>query len=360
METENLHAGVAMVSSPGTVLRGAREERGETVSEVAFALKLSPRQIDALENDDFAALPGMAFVRGFMRNYARYLGLDAAPLLDAVQRMAANDAPDLSPIRNAEGQIPAGDARRRASFPVGAVVALAVVALGVGWYFDWFRTEPVTEVVEPAPSFAPAPAQPLEEPVASPPVLAPSVAPVGAENDAGAASADVLTGAAADASSADADAAGVTDAAPEGVAATAPTPGETPSAVDGAVDAPSAADVPSDPQAPANASDAVGVDGAVAASAETAASTDEATPGAAAAGQLSFRFSADSWVEVRDGSGSILHSGTNRAGSSRTVQGAPPFALVVGNSASVTLEHDGKPIDLAAHTRGSVARLTLP
>jgi len=45
-------------------------------------------------------------VRGFMRNYARYLGLDAAPLLEAVQRLAADDAPDLSPIRNADGQTP--------------------------------------------------------------------------------------------------------------------------------------------------------------------------------------------------------------------------------------------------------------
>lgn len=359
MQSDHLAPGAESAISPGVRLRRAREARGESVHEAAFAIKLSPRQIEALENDDFAALPGMAFVRGFARNYARYLGLDAAPLLDGIERLAGADQPDLSPIRNADGDLPSGGGGRRGSFPAGAVVAVLLVLLGVGWYFDWFRTEPVTEVVEPAPSFAPAPAQPLEEPVASPPVLAPSVAPVGAENDAGAASADVLTGAAADASSADADAAGVTDAAPEGVAATAPTPGETPSAVDGAVDAPSAADVPSDPQAPANASDAVGVDGAVAASAETAASTDEATPGAAAAGQLSFRFSADSWVEVRDGSGSILHSGTNRAGSSRTVQGAPPFALVVGNSASVTLEHDGKPIDLAAHTRGSVARLTL-
>ena len=80
---------------------------------------------------------------------------------------------------------------------------------------------------------------------------------------------------------------------------------------------------------------------------------------AASGGQLSFRFGADSWIEVRDASGTILHSGTNRAGSTRSVQGTAPFTLVVGNAASVTLEHDGKPVDLAAHIRGSVARLTL-
>ena len=65
-------------------------------------------------------------------------------------------------------------------------------------------------------------------------------------------------------------------------------------------------------------------------------------------------------ADVRDAGGTILHSGTNRAGSSRVVQGTPPFRLVVGNSANVVLEQDGKTVDLAVHTRGSVARLTLP
>ena len=54
-----------------------------------------------------------------------------------------------------------------------------------------------------------------------------------------------------------------------------------------------------------------------------------------------------------------LALGTNRAGSTRSVQGTAPFTLVVGNAANVTLEQDGKAVDLAAHVRGSVARLTL-
>ncbi|MBP8924008.1 MAG: helix-turn-helix domain-containing protein, partial [Thauera sp.] len=108
MSSENPAAVAAVPSSPGAQLRRAREARGESVHEVAFALKLSPRQVDALERDDFDALPGMAFLRGFMRNYARYVGLDATPLLDAVQRMAGQGSPDLSPIRNADGDLPSG------------------------------------------------------------------------------------------------------------------------------------------------------------------------------------------------------------------------------------------------------------
>jgi len=235
MQSDHLAPGTESAASPGVRLRRAREARGESVHEAAFAIKLSPRQIEALENDDFAALPGMAFVRGFARNYARYLGLDAAPLLDGIGRLAGADQPDLSPIRNADGDLPSGGGTRRGSFPAGAVVAVLLVLLGVGWYFDWFRTS-------------------------------------------------------------------------------AAAPGEAPPA------------------------------------------TEEGAGGK----RLSFRFGGDSWIEVRDASGTILHSGTNRAGSSRVVQGTPPFRLVVGNSANVVLEQDGQAVDLAAHTRGSVARLTLP
>ncbi|MFN6961162.1 MAG: helix-turn-helix domain-containing protein, partial [Rhodocyclaceae bacterium] len=65
----------------GAQLRAAREAAHLTYDDVARALKFSPRQIAALEADDYAALPGATIVRGFVRNYARLLKLDAAPLL---------------------------------------------------------------------------------------------------------------------------------------------------------------------------------------------------------------------------------------------------------------------------------------
>ena len=333
MSSENLAAVAAAPSSPGAQLRRAREARGESVHEVAFALKLSPRQVDALERDDFDALPGMAFLRGFMRNYARHVGLDAAPLLDAVQRMAGQGSPDLSPIRNADGDLPSGGSRRSGSFPAGLVVLVLLVLLAVGWYFDWFRTgtSPSAEtVVEPAPAFAPAPSQAIE-PQSAIQMTPPQPAAVDPAEDA---PDQVPSGtAAADGESATAAPDAATDAAVEttsaGEAAAAP-------AVDTAAALP----------APVAAGAAPAVTEALAAT-------------AAGSGQLSFRFGADSWVEVRDASGTILHSGTNRAGSTRSVQGTAPFTLVVGNAANVTLEQDGKPVDLAAHVRGTVARLTL-
>lgn len=301
-------AAAEAAASAGTRLRRAREARGESVHEVAFALKLRPRQIEALERDDFAALPGMAFVRGFIRNYARYVGVDAAPLLDSLQHASVAGSPDLAPISNADGDLPSGSGSRRASFPLGAVVVVLVALVLAGWYFDWFQTEPATtagdDTSEAVPAFVQAPMQPISPPAVEPP-------------------------------------------AAEEAAAAAANGGSEDSAAPAAVSEPTAGTA------------AAGGDGSVQAEATPA---QAAAPEAAADGagrQLVFRFGADSWVEVRDASGSILHSGTNRAGSSRTVQGTPPFVLVVGNASSVNLEFDGQPVDLAKHVRGSVARLTL-
>jgi cytoskeleton protein RodZ len=68
--------------SVGQRLREARERHGLSVDDVIAKIKLAPRQIIALEADDFQALPETAFVRGFVRSYARLLQLDAQSLLD--------------------------------------------------------------------------------------------------------------------------------------------------------------------------------------------------------------------------------------------------------------------------------------
>jgi len=70
--------------SAGGLLKEAREAAGLSIDDVSHLLKLAPRQVLALEQQDFAALPPRAFVRGFMRNYARLLNIDADAVLEAL------------------------------------------------------------------------------------------------------------------------------------------------------------------------------------------------------------------------------------------------------------------------------------
>jgi cytoskeletal protein RodZ len=64
------------VESFGAYLKRERELRGISIREVAQTTKISSRAIDALEQERFEELGGEIFVRGFLRNYAKYLGLD--------------------------------------------------------------------------------------------------------------------------------------------------------------------------------------------------------------------------------------------------------------------------------------------
>ncbi|MFC3533802.1 helix-turn-helix domain-containing protein [Vogesella facilis] len=65
----------------GQQLRSAREAQGLSLLDVVDRLKLSPRQLEAIEAGQFDRLPGVTFVRGFVRNYARFLELDSSGLM---------------------------------------------------------------------------------------------------------------------------------------------------------------------------------------------------------------------------------------------------------------------------------------
>ena len=67
----------------------AREAAGLSLDQVAQQLKLAPRQVKALEDENFGELPGRTFSRGFVRNYARLLNLDPEDLLLALARRCA-------------------------------------------------------------------------------------------------------------------------------------------------------------------------------------------------------------------------------------------------------------------------------
>ena len=68
-------------NSFGPRLKQARMKRSITVDGVAKELYILPRHIEAIENEDFAALPEQAFSRGFVTNYAKFLKLDPEPLV---------------------------------------------------------------------------------------------------------------------------------------------------------------------------------------------------------------------------------------------------------------------------------------
>jgi cytoskeletal protein RodZ len=76
----------------GHILREARENKGLTVEDVQAQIRINARYLTALENGQYSALPTPVHARGFLRNYARFLGLDPQPLLDRYQVGQGQDA----------------------------------------------------------------------------------------------------------------------------------------------------------------------------------------------------------------------------------------------------------------------------
>jgi len=75
--------------------------------------------------------------------------------------------------------------------------------------------------------------------------------------------------------------------------------------------------------------------------------------------QLRLVFDEESWVEIRDRDERVIFSQLNRPGTRRSVNGVPPFSIVIGNSHGVRMSYDDKTVDLARHTKIDVARLIL-
>src|SRR5512139_2352546 len=111
--------------SIGAVLREAREQQGLSVADVANRIKFAPRQIEAMEADDYAQLPEATFVRGFVRSYARLLEIDAAPLLAALPQTHVQQAAPAPEKKTIEVPFPSVLAARKANIMwfAGALVA---------------------------------------------------------------------------------------------------------------------------------------------------------------------------------------------------------------------------------------------
>lgn len=152
--------------SPGAVLRRAREARGQSIADVVQVIRFSGRQIEALERDDYASLPGSTAVRGLVRNYAKFLKLDAAPLLAQLAPAVPVPEADVRPPANM-GE--AEDLTIVERVPLRLLAAAAGVLL-VTLIAYWYSTLPAETLIAQ---------QPRGEALApSVPVAAPAVVPL--------------------------------------------------------------------------------------------------------------------------------------------------------------------------------------
>jgi cytoskeleton protein RodZ len=301
-------------SGPGSLLCQGRVAQGLSREEVAQRLHLAARQIVALENDDYANLPGATYVRGYLRGYANLLGIKPEKVLEAYATLSGSSTQHSLSSLAPKDEITSQD--HQVKFATYAVAAI-LLGLAVTW---WQGRE-----VEPNKPHT-------QEVAALPSAMEPDT--------------DATTGYAVPADQ------GEIEAAPMGgpVVPVAPSVMPTPERV---VNTP--APVPERPVTPKPVTIPVAITPAPIA--PPAAVVSAAT--SAIRANLVLYADQESWIDVRDAQQNKLIYETVPAGRRVVLEGAVPLNLFIGNAPGVRVEFNGKPYDIGPHKRGLIARFTL-
>jgi hypothetical protein len=114
----------------GNSLREARERQGLGFPEIELATKIRAKYIRALEEEDFTSIPGDAYIRGFLRTYAEYLGLDGDVYVDEYASRFITSWRDELPPRPERRRVPRRERpfeRRAVLLVLAAIVLVAVL-----------------------------------------------------------------------------------------------------------------------------------------------------------------------------------------------------------------------------------------
>ncbi|MCU1725911.1 helix-turn-helix domain-containing protein [Pseudomonas sp. 7P_10.2_Bac1] len=314
--------------NPGETLRLARENNGWTLAEVALKLNLTASSLSNLETGAFDKLPGHTFARGYIRAYAKLLGMDQASLVHEFDVYTGTDAngSNVHSLGRIEEPV-------RVSHTILRIISLLLLIAVLGGGFFWWQDQTsmrakdliglAPEHVEVEGADGTTQIHPIDEPEDQ------AVAEAKAEGDVAAQS------------------------APEQAPTTdLPLPA-APAAPIASTQAPAAAVTPAQPTAPAGA--------ATQAAPATAPANPQADGPApvAGAGKVNIIYTADCWSQVTDGAGKVLFSGLKRKGDTLDVTGKPPLSLRLGYARGAQVTYNGQVVDVAPFTSGETARLKL-
>lgn len=299
--------------NPGKLLRNAREAQGLTLAGVALQLNLPCRFLEQIETGNFANLPGNTFARGYVRSYAKLLGMDPSQLVSEFDRFTGTNAKG-SQVHSL-GRIE--EPVRFSSIGLRLISLVLLLLLCAVLFFWWQESSMGLKV-----SQVMAPPAHVEVEGADGTV---QIHPLDDNEDKG-------------------DKAANTD---KNVLPLALSKGATVAAASAVASGFSSGTLPTPPA--------------------TATPPAPTTEGSAASeaplptghSRLEMQFSANCWTRVIDGDGRVLLNALMKAGTNHTLQGKEPLNVRFGYAKGAQLSYNGKALDLAPHTKGSVARLQL-
>ncbi|EOG1476160.1 cytoskeleton protein RodZ [Vibrio parahaemolyticus] len=313
-EHENTNE-VPLSIEAGTLLKNKRESLGMTQKQVADRLRLRVSVIEDIENNRFESQQVATFTRGYLRSYAKFVGLDEKVVLVALEQTA-----DVKPK---EQEIEMQSFSRKTKHEkhnsrimlLTWVIAIVIIGISAAWWWQNQQENSLAQVVAEAnvetsqPSadeIADIDLMTEEELIASTPAELAASNNTASESSINAALTDEVVSAETEEST--------TEATQEPVAVI-----------------------------------------------EAAEEVQEASP-VVPEGMtlLTMKFKADCWIQVKDTNGKTLVSGTQKPGQDVELTGKAPFKVILGAPEGVTMTFASEPVDLSGYTSGKVARFTLP
>jgi cytoskeleton protein RodZ len=128
----------------GEKLRQAREERGVSISEVAEQTRISALYLECIENDDYRTLPGGIFNKGFVKSFAKVVGIDEQEALqDYTQLIANQGSPVADEPKTYRSEVMTDDRISSSSLPtiIIAVIILGLMTAGILAFLNFYNKE---------------------------------------------------------------------------------------------------------------------------------------------------------------------------------------------------------------------------
>jgi len=144
----------------GAKLRAIREQQGLSIADVAQRLKYAPRQVQALEEGRYEALPSLPFQRGFVRGYAKLLGLDGGTLVAELEfEIGPDSGPNTEQLQRVAYTQPALSSRPTGQSAWRWIVAMVIAVVAIGGYslHEWEPPALVKSSGQPILPTIPAP-----------------------------------------------------------------------------------------------------------------------------------------------------------------------------------------------------------
>ncbi|EJB8452778.1 cytoskeleton protein RodZ [Vibrio parahaemolyticus] len=315
-EHENTNE-VPLSIEAGTLLKNKRESLGMTQKQVADRLRLRVSVIEDIENNRFESQQVATFTRGYLRSYAKFVGLDEKVVLVALEQTA-----DVKPK---EQEIEMQSFSRKTKHEkhnsrimlLTWVIAIVIIGISAAWWWQNQQENSLAQVVAEANVET---SQPSADEIADidlmteEELIASTPAELVASNNTASESESSI------------------NAAQTDEVVSAETEGSTTEATQEPV--------------------------AVIEAAEEVQDASPVVPEGMTL--LTMKFKADCWIQVKDTNGKTLVSGTQKPGQDVELTGKAPFKVILGAPEGVTMTFASEPVDLSGYTSGKVARFTLP